>query len=88
MMRKGSTTEREKRRGERCTDATLAVALVDAEHRDVSPDVTFAMGRLLADYDSDGMGYTLSICLWGRINCQDEPKKENWEWTTRTRKER
>jgi hypothetical protein len=57
-----SGRKREER--EECTDATLAIALVDAEHRNVSPEITFAMGRLLADYDSDGMGFTLSICLW------------------------
>jgi hypothetical protein len=64
MMRKAA---RRDWREEECTDATLAVALVDAEHRNVSPEVTFAMGRLLADYDSDGMGFTLRICLWERI---------------------
>jgi hypothetical protein len=66
MMRKAAGRER---REERCTDATLSVSLVDAEHRNVSPEITFAMGRLLADYHSDGMGYALSICLWEK-NCQ------------------
>jgi len=51
---------------ERRRDSTLAVALVDAEHRNVSP-VTFEMRRLLADYYSDGMGYTLSICKEGEV---------------------
>lgn len=46
---------------------TFAVALVDAEHRNVSPEVTFAMGRLLADYYSNGMGFTLSICKEGEV---------------------
>ena len=64
MMRKAA---RRGRGQEECTNATLAVSLVDAEHRNVSSEVTFAMGRLLADNYSDGMGFTLSICLWGRI---------------------
>ena len=65
-MRKGNT-KREERRGIECTDATLAIALIDAEHRNVSSEVTFAMWRLLTNYDSDGMGNTLSICL-----CREE----------------
>lgn len=65
MMRKSSRKREEKR-----TDATLAVTLVDAEHRNVSPEVSFTMRRLLADYYSDGMGYALSICLWEELDCQ------------------
>jgi hypothetical protein len=60
MMRK-KTARKERNR----TDATLAVTLIYAEHRNVSPEVTFTMRRLFADYHSDGMGYTLSICLLG-----------------------
>lgn len=41
MMRKAV---RRGRREEKCTDATLAVTLVDAEHRNISSEVTFAMG--------------------------------------------
>jgi hypothetical protein len=65
MMR--NAARRGRKEGE-CTDATLAVALVDAEHRNVSPEVTFAMRRLLADYYPDGMGFTLSICLLEQLS--------------------
>ncbi len=60
MMRKAAQRER---REEECTDTTLTVTFVDTEHCDVSPEIPFAMRRLLADYYSDGMGDTLSICL-------------------------
>jgi hypothetical protein len=70
---------RGERREEECTDATLAVALVDAEHRYVSPEVTFAMGRLLADYYPDGMGFTLSICLWEELSGTIASRKK-WEY--------
>lgn len=84
MMRKPA---RRGRREEECTDAALAVALVDAEHRNVSPEVTFAMGRLLADYYPDGMGFTLSICLWEELSGAIVSRKKKGN-TTRTRKER
>ncbi len=60
MMRNAG---RRGRREENCTDTTLAVALVDAEHSNVSPEVSFTVRRLLADYYSNGMGDALSICL-------------------------
>lgn len=44
------------------------------------------MRRLLADYDSDGVGHTLSICLWGKycqagafIVQQQKKKKKSYE---------
>jgi hypothetical protein len=58
-----SRAGRRKRTGEGCTDTTLAVALVDAEHSNVSPEVTLTMGRLLAHYNPDGMRNILRICL-------------------------
>ena len=84
MMRKAVRGER---REEECTDATLAVALVNAEHRNISPEVTIAMGRLLADYYADGMGFTLSICLWEELSGAIESRK-NWENSYKERKVR
>ena len=48
---------------EKRTDSTLTITLVDAEHSNVSPEVTLTMGRLLADDYPNGMRHALRICL-------------------------
>lgn len=85
--KKKANHERDWRKKRKRTNATLAVALVDAEHRNVSAEVTLAMGRLLADYYSDGVGFTLSICLCeGTV--MSGSRKIKMGNTARTRKER
>jgi hypothetical protein len=74
-------------RGEkRCTDAALAVALVDAEHGDVTPETPFTVWRLLADYDPDGMRDALRVSLEMEI-VSDSAGRER-HIAARTRKER
>ncbi len=50
------------------TYSALAVALVNTEHGNVSPQVTLTVGRLLADDDPHGVRDTMGICLCSLVN--------------------
>jgi hypothetical protein len=84
MSGKGKKEDRERRRGGR-TNAALAIPLVNAEHSDISPEVPFTMGCLLAYDNSDGVRDALSICLWNYCECMVDDGYEN---IAHTRKER
>lgn len=75
-----------KRREGKRTDSTLTVTLVDAEHSNVSPEVSLTMGRLLADDHPDGMRYALRICLEQELLGEAIAHKK--QVGARTRKER
>ena len=75
----------ERREGKR-TDSTLTITLVDAEHSNVSPEVTLTMGRLLADDHPDGMRDALRICLEQELLGEAIAHKK--QVGARTRKER
>ena len=47
----------------RPTNPTLAVRLVDAEHRNVSPEVPFTVGRLFTDNDPNRKRDTFGVSL-------------------------